>query len=144
MNTMYGLPVSDRATHFPGEPLIDRATKFQRTMADELDELDEIEGMVFDNELPIAQVTAMADLLGDIVVYAFSEAAKYGIPLDNVLSIIMDSNESKLGADGKPILNANGKFMKGPNYWKPEPRIQVLLEQLIRQKQSQLPLEGQS
>jgi hypothetical protein len=42
----------------------------------------------------------------------------------------MDSNESKLGADGKPIYDANGKFLKGPNYWKPEPRIKALLERL--------------
>lgn len=40
----------------------------------------------------------------------------------------MDSNESKLGADGNPIYDANGKFLKGPNYWKPEPRIKALLE----------------
>ena len=39
----------------------------------------------------------------------------------------MDSNQSKLGADGKPIYDANGKFLKGPNYWKPEPRIRELI-----------------
>jgi len=39
----------------------------------------------------------------------------------------MDSNESKLGADGRPIYDANGKFLKGPNYWRPEPRIKALL-----------------
>jgi hypothetical protein len=44
-----------------------------------------------------------------------------------VLQIIMDSNASKLGADGKPIYDANGKFLKGPNYWKPEPKIRELL-----------------
>jgi len=26
---------------------------------------------------------------------------------------------SKLGKDGKPIFNENGKVMKGPNYFKP-------------------------
>lgn len=40
----------------------------------------------------------------------------------------MDSNESKLGADGNPIYDANGKFLKGPNYWKPELRIKALLQ----------------
>ena len=40
----------------------------------------------------------------------------------------MDSNESKLGADGNPIYDGNGKFLKGPNYWKPEPKIKALLE----------------
>src|SRR6476620_5595229 len=52
--------------------------------------------------------------------------------LDEVHEIddIMDSNESKLGADGNPIYDANGKFLKGPNYWKPEPKIQELLAAL--------------
>jgi predicted HAD superfamily Cof-like phosphohydrolase len=65
--------------------------------------------------------------LGDVIVYCRSEALKYGIPLEAVLQIIMDSNASKLGADGKPIYDANGKFLKGPNYWKPEPEIRKLL-----------------
>jgi len=69
----------------------------------------------------------IADLLGDIVVYCRSEALKYGIPLEGVLDIIMDSNESKLGADGLPIYNEDGKFLKGPNYWRPEPMIRALL-----------------
>jgi len=63
-----------------------------------------------------------------VIVYCRSEALKYGLPLEDVLDIIMDSNESKLGADGKPIYDANGKFLKGPNYWRPEPKIKVLLE----------------
>jgi len=71
---------------------------------------------------------ALADLLGDVMVYCRSEALKYGLPLEAVLDVIMDSNESKLGADGKPIYDGNGKFLKGPNYWKPEPKIKALLE----------------
>ena len=54
--------------------------------------------------------------------------AQYGLPLEEVLDVIMDSNESKLGADGNPIYDGNGKFLKGPNYWKPEPRIKALLQ----------------
>ena len=41
----------------------------------------------------------------------------------------MDSNESKLGADGNPIYDANGKFLKAPHYWKLEPKIKALLEE---------------
>ena len=81
---------------------------------------------------PMEVAVAIADLLGDIVVYCRSEALKYGLPLEEVLDVIMDSNESKLGADGKPIYDANGKFLKGPNYWKPEPRIKALLQGLDR------------
>ncbi|MNL77051.1 hypothetical protein D3C87_2031310 [compost metagenome] len=62
--------------------------------------------------------------------YCRSEALKYGLPLEEVLDIIMDSNESKLGIDGKPIYDENGKFLKGPNYWKPEPKIEALLSGL--------------
>jgi predicted HAD superfamily Cof-like phosphohydrolase len=45
----------------------------------------------------------------------------------------MDSNFSKLGADGKPIYNPDtGKVLKGPNFWGPEIRIrEILLERLI-------------
>lgn len=72
--------------------------------------------------------TNFADLLGDIVVYCASEAARWKIPLEDVLRVIMLSNDSKLGADGKPIKNPeNGKFEKGPNYWKPEPAIEYIL-----------------
>ena len=37
------------------------------------------------------------------MVYRRSEALKYGLPLEDVLDIIMDSNESKLDAHGQPI-----------------------------------------
>ena len=81
-----------------------------------------------DGAEPVDIAVAIADLLGDIMVYCRSEALKYGLPLEDVLDVIMDSNESKLGADGKPIYDANGKFLKGPDYWKPEPRIKALLQ----------------
>jgi hypothetical protein len=42
----------------------------------------------------------------------------------------MDSNTSKLGADGKPIYDERGKVMKGPGYWKPEPAIKELIEDI--------------
>ena len=76
-------------------------------------------------------LVALADLLGDLTVYCRSEALKFGLPLEDLLEVIMDSNESKLGADGKPIYDVNGKFLKGPNYWKPEPKIKELLQAAI-------------
>ncbi len=95
---------------------------------DEVHEIDEIVASAERGAPPLDLAVAIADLLGDVIVYCRSEALKYGIPLEEVLSIIMDSNESKLGADGKPIYDSNGKFLKGPNYWKPEPKIKELLE----------------
>ena len=89
--------------------------KFQKEKLDLLDEL-------------IFKDKDISDVLGDLVVYIRSEATKYGIELEKTLDIIMQSNFSKLGEDGKPIYDERGKVMKGPNYWKPEPKIQKLLK----------------
>lgn len=125
MNAMYKLPAHDRPT-LPAD-MADRLVKFKATLMDEVHEIDEIVKLARDGAATADIAVALADLLGDIVVYCRSEALKYGLPLEEVLDVIMDSNESKLGADGKPIYDANGKFLKGPNYWKPEPRIKALL-----------------
>lgn len=136
MNGMYKLPIAP----YPSlNILLDQPKQlenFKKILAEEVDEIDDIVQMGIacshlggtkDDDLNV--LTAMADLLGDIVVYCYSEAAKFGIPLSEVLSIIMDSNFSKLGADGQPIYDERGKVQKGPFYWKPEAKIKVLLEQ---------------
>ncbi|HZP12726.1 MAG TPA: pyrophosphatase [Nevskiaceae bacterium] len=125
MNAMYKLAAHDRPTIPPD--VADRLRKFKATLMDEVHEIDEIVAQAEQGAAPLDLAVAIADLLGDVIVYCRSEALKYGIPLEAVLQIIMDSNASKLGADGKPIYDANGKFLKGPNYWKPEPKIRALL-----------------
>jgi predicted HAD superfamily Cof-like phosphohydrolase len=128
MNAMYKLPAHARPT-LPAD-VADRLAKFKATLMDEVHEIDEIVKQSKDGAAAADIAVAIADLLGDIIVYCRSEALKYGLPLEEVLDVIMDSNESKLGADGKPIYDANGKFLKGPNYWRPEPRIKALLQRL--------------
>ena len=125
MNAMYRLPAHEVPT-LPKDTA-DRLRKFKATLLDEVNEIDEIIAAAEGEAPALETAVAIADVLGDIVVYCRSEALKYGIPLEDVLDIIMDSNESKLGADGNPIYDANGKFLKGPNYWKPEPKIRQLL-----------------
>jgi predicted HAD superfamily Cof-like phosphohydrolase len=126
MNAMYKLPASDRPS-LPAN-IVDRLIKFKAILLEEVHEIDEIVKLAQNESSPTDVAVALADVLGDITVYCRSEALKYGLPLEAVLDIIMDSNESKLGADGNPIYDANGKFLKGPNYWRPEPRIKALLE----------------
>ena len=126
MNAMYKLP-ANAAPAVPAD-VADRLVKFKATLLDEVHEIDEIVHLAKAGGSAVDIAVAVADLLGDIMVYCRSEALKYGLPLEDVLDLIMDSNESKLGADGKPIYDANGKFLKGPNYWKPEPKIKALLE----------------
>jgi len=130
MNAMYKLPANDRPV-LP-EDLVGRLNGFKATLLDEVHEIDAIVALAREGAPRADILVAMADLLGDIIVYCRSEALKYGLPLEDVLDIIMDSNESKLGADGKPIYDANGKFLKGPNYWKPEPKIRQLIEKAAR------------
>ena len=126
MNAMYKLPASDQPT-LPAN-IVDRLVKFKAILLEEVHEIDEIVKLAQNPSSPADIAVALADVLGDITVYCRSEALKYGLPLEAVLDIIMDSNESKLDTDGNPIYDANGKFLKGPNYWKPEPRIKALLE----------------
>lgn len=126
MNAMYKLPANDRPT-LPSD-VAERLAKFKATLLDEVHEIDDIVALSKNGGAAVDIAVAMADLLGDIMVYCRSEALKYGLPLEEVLDIIMDSNESKLDRNGKPIYDANGKFLKGPDYWKPEPRIKTLLE----------------
>jgi len=126
MNAMYKLPANDRPV-LPDD-VAGRLGKFKATLMDEVHEIDDIVALANKGAPPADVLVAIADLLGDVIVYCRSEALKYGLPLEDVLDVIMDSNESKLGADGKPIYDANGKFLKGPDYWKPEPKIKALLE----------------
>ena len=61
----------------------------------------------------------VADALTDILYVTYGAGHAFGINLDNCFEEVQKSNMSKLGNDGKPIYNNNGKVMKGPNYFKP-------------------------
>lgn len=129
-NGIYKLPVNPAPTLDVGVPVAERLKAFKSILNEEVDEIDEIIEAVEGDTPPLEVLTMLADLLGDIQVYCASEMAKFGLPLDEVLAIIMQSNFSKLGSDGKPIYDERGKVQKGPNYWKPEPKIKELLASL--------------
>lgn len=132
-NDLYKLPSNEHPTLLP----VERIRNFQQIIAEEIEEGTDItrkyETLAAENagKLNDAQqaevLTDMADWLGDMVVYCASEARRWGLPLDRILQVIMESNFSKLGADGRPIYDERGKVMKGPNYWQPEPKIRELL-----------------
>ena len=143
MNTMYRLPISE----FPsldnlGEDPVSRLDKFKKTMLEEIDEFDVAAGssgktirqLVAEAQSPdekLDALVALADWFGDMIVFIQSEALKFGIPLLDALVLIYGSNFTKLGPDGKPIYNENGKFMKGENYVPPEPAIKAVLQDCI-------------
>jgi hypothetical protein len=72
-------------------------------------------------------LVALADWLADINVYVRSEALKFGLPQEAALNVIMGSNFTKLGTDGEPIKDENGKVQKGPNFIAPEEALHALL-----------------
>lgn len=147
-NDMYKLESNDSPVKAsPGFDMLSRLDQFYSILSEEVDEGlvilekmkgNETEGIAYfqnDDGTPASQreselklLTELSDWLGDIIVYCASEARRWGIPLEGVLKIIMDSNFSKMGADGKPMYDQRGKVMKGPGYWKPEAKIYDLLK----------------
>ena len=147
-NMMYRMPVNPAPVITPtAERMSARLEKLKQILLDEVMEIDVVieKAACFENNEgyrakpgdptyviePLEVLTDLADLLGDLQVYCASEMVKFGLPVDLVLDIIMESNFSKLGEDGQPIFDTNGKLQKGPNYWKPEPRIHAVLSNFM-------------
>ena len=60
--------------------------------------------------------TGIADALTDILYVTYGAGHTFGIDLDACFQEVHNSNMSKLGEDGKPIYNEDGKVQKGSNY----------------------------
>ena len=78
------------------------------------EELDEFKQALDNNDL-----LEVADALTDILYVTYGAGHAFGINLDACFEEVQNSNMSKLGKDGKPIYNDQGKVMKGPDYFKP-------------------------
>jgi predicted HAD superfamily Cof-like phosphohydrolase len=61
----------------------------------------------------------MADGLGDLDVVVNGGFHVFGLDPVAIGDEIQRSNMSKLGEDGKPIKTPEGRFVKGPNYQRP-------------------------
>ena len=79
------------------------------------EELEELKQAMLNKDL-----LEVADALTDILYVTYGAGHAFGIDLDSCFEEVQSSNMSKLGEDGKPIYNENGKVMKGPNYFKPD------------------------
>ena len=64
----------------------------------------------------------IADALGDKLYILCGTILKHGMQhiIQDVFDEIQESNMSKLGEDGKPILREDGKILKGPGYFRPD------------------------
>ena len=63
----------------------------------------------------------IADALGDQLYILCGTILKHGMQhiIEDVFNEIQESNMSKLGEDGKPVLRPDGKILKGPGYFRP-------------------------
>jgi len=78
------------------------------------EELEELNQAIKDKD-----IKEVADALTDILYVTYGAGHAFGVDLDKCFNEVQQSNMSKLGSDGKPIYNENGKVMKGPKYFKP-------------------------
>tara|TARA_Y100000817_G_C16819992_1_gene528451 strand:- start:996 stop:1367 length:372 start_codon:yes stop_codon:yes gene_type:complete len=104
---VFGQEVKIKA-EFPSEKII----KLRYNLIKE--ELDE-----FDQALKNKDIKEVADALTDILYVTYGAGHAFGIDLDKCFDEVQRSNMSKLGEDGKPIYNDQGKVMKGPKYFQP-------------------------
>jgi predicted HAD superfamily Cof-like phosphohydrolase len=80
-----------------------------------LEELNELKEAIDQKD-----IKEVADALTDILYVTYGAGHAFGINLDNCFEEVQLSNMSKLGSDGNPIYNDQGKVMKGPDYFKPD------------------------
>lgn len=96
----------------------------QRLINEEVSELNtEIDSLVAEiqsqGQIQIETKLRMFKELADVQYVISGMAVSLGIPLEEVFRRVHESNMSKL-VDGKPLKRADGKFLKGPNYKKPD------------------------
>ena len=104
----FGQEVKNKAI-FPDEKIV----KLRYDLIQE--ELTELKEAIHQRDLK-----EVADALTDILYVTYGAGAAFGIDLDRCFDEVHSSNMSKIGADGKPIYNDQGKVLKGPNYFKPD------------------------
>ena len=104
----FGQEIKEKAS-FPN----DKITSLRYDLIKE--ELDELKEAIENKD-----IKEVADALTDILYVTYGAGHAFGINLDRCFEEVQNSNMSKLGSDGKPIYNENGKVMKGPHYFKPD------------------------
>ena len=136
-NSMYKLEMPSK----PNLRELKTLKGFQDIIAEEVEEAEDIFKMYgslkdsknISDEEKLEILTAVSDWLGDIVVYCFTQAQSWGLPMEEILDVIMESNFSKLDENRNPIYDDRGKVLKGPDYWKPEPKIKEILKKKLEE-----------
>ena len=104
----FGQEVKDKA-EFPNDKIVQLRCELIK------EEFEELNQAIKDKD-----IKEVADAITDILYVTYGAGHAFGIDLDKCFEEVQQSNMSKIGMNGKPIYNENGKVMKGPNYFKPD------------------------
>lgn len=134
-NDVFGLPSPHPRQ--PSAVVYNSLAQFKKILDKEIREYEDVmsvaeelgERGATEEEILVPLLVGSADWLGDIVVYCLSEMFRMGLPPHEIITIIMNSQYSKL-VDGKAIV-IDGKVQKGPGYVAPEPEIEKLIRSII-------------
>lgn len=121
LHALMQVPVRQSPT-FPSRDRI----KLRRSLIDEEVNLELIPALAAAQSLP-----DIADAICDSIVVLLGTALEFGIPFDDCWREVHRSNMAKVGDDGKPILRADGKFLKPPGWTRPN--IKEIIEAAIEE-----------
>jgi predicted HAD superfamily Cof-like phosphohydrolase len=120
---------ASRATHIDPEIALRESHRVQHLVTNDVPTLDvpaelkelrcaliEEEAAEFRDALEANDIVGVADAIADLL---YGAALTFGIPATAVFSEVHRSNMTKLDEHGEPILRADGKVMKGPNFSPP-------------------------
>jgi len=91
-----------------------------RLIQEESAEFIEAAGECFADPENIDRRMDLVKELSDLVFVCYQFAAAFGLDLDRAMTLVFESNMSKLDEQGKPIYRPDGKVLKGPNYQPPD------------------------
>jgi predicted HAD superfamily Cof-like phosphohydrolase len=110
----YGLHIEENPIDFSHEADEYQSLFFLRKSL-HTEEWNELEEAWLDEDL-----VQYADALCDLIYVLCGTAVSFGIPLDECFAEVQRSNMSKLDSDGNPIVRADGKILKGPDFSPPD------------------------
>ena len=87
---------------------------------EEADEFLEAADECFADPENVDRRTDLIKELSDLVFVCYQFAAAFNLDLDKAMSLVFESNMSKLDEQGNPIFRPDGKVLKGPNYQPPD------------------------
>lgn len=104
-----------------GKVAPDEPVRMQDALAMLWQRLDEEETREYYTALAIEPMSGVAKELADRIYILLGHAVTMGLTnFDAIFAEVHRSNMSKLGADGRPVLRADGKILKGPAYRPPD------------------------